>query len=209
MITCPSCGSSTPLPADLTIATFSCGSCRAELRTVDYAGRAAVSADALVEHLRGVAAKPPADAIASIASAPRFEGGSAEAPPGATDEERFRLDMERQVAGNEALRRLVAEGVTCRGCGGHNTVPDDDSVQLSCSFCGATLLLADYVDASAVARRRLKHGVFAVRDQLLAAEEARQRRVRWIVLAVVAVVVVVLGAGFAVASLAGAVLALL
>ena len=76
--------------------------------------------------------------------------------------------MARQVAGNEAWRRLLADGVACGRCGGVNAVPDDGSVQLACSFCGAAVLLSDHVDAGAVARHRLKHGVFAMRDEALA-----------------------------------------
>jgi hypothetical protein len=106
-----------------------------------------------------------------------------------SNDERFRLDMARQVAGNEALRRLQAEGVPCGRCGGRNAVPSDGSVQVPCSFCGAPILLSDHVDASAVARQRLKHGVFALQEQLVAAQKARDR---WILTVIVAVVAVAL-----------------
>lgn len=106
------------------------------------------------------------------------------------DQERFELDMARQVAGNEAYKRLLAEGVKCGRCGGHNRVADDGSVQQVCTFCGAAILLAEHVDASAIARHRLKHGVFALRDAAIAAQAAQQQKVNRVVGVVVAVVVV-------------------
>lgn len=111
-----------------------------------------------------------------------------------SDKERLDIDMARQVAGNEAFKRLVAEGVPCVRCAGKNAVPDDGSVQLVCRFCQATILLTDHVDASAIARSRLKHRVFAMRDQALRANEGTERRARTIAITVaVLVAVVVLG----------------
>lgn len=104
-------------------------------------------------------------------------------------EERFRLDMERQVAGNEALKRLQAEGVPCGRCGGENAVPADGSVQFTCTFCSAVILLSDHVDASAVARQRLKHGAMAVRADLQRQHEAQIERNRWIFAVVMGVVI--------------------
>ncbi|HVJ88428.1 MAG TPA: hypothetical protein VM580_01415, partial [Labilithrix sp.] len=98
-----------------------------------------------------------------------------------SDGERFALDMQRQVAGTEAVARLRAAGVSCGNCGGKNPVPDDGSVQLTCNFCRATILLSDYVDASAIARSRLKHGVFAVRDEALRKHSERDKLVTKIV----------------------------
>ena len=92
-----------------------------------------------------------------------------------SDAERFALDMERQVAGNEAFKRLSAEGVPCSRCGGKNAVPQDGSVQLLCKFCKGTILLSDHVDASAIARARLKHGVFAMRDAAIQQQANRDR----------------------------------
>ncbi|MBX3275348.1 MAG: hypothetical protein KF729_34095 [Sandaracinaceae bacterium] len=117
-----------------------------------------------------------------------------------SDEERFRLDMARQVAGNEAYERLLAEGLACPKCGGHNPVPDDGSVQLICKFCRAAILLSDHVDESAIARHRLKHGVYAVRDELMRQQQGRQRTIG---IAVAVIVVVVLGALIAANLLAG------
>ncbi|MDO9019866.1 MAG: hypothetical protein Q7V43_23280 [Myxococcales bacterium] len=213
------------MPDDLRTPTFACAFCRGELRTADYAGVAAVSADALLGHVRAAVALPTADAaIEASRSAPRFQetstatraaqclkcAGPVEVPldlyqnqftcPGChavqavndyvSDKERLELDMARQVAGNEAYRRLLAEGVACGRCGGANAVPDDGSVQLTCSFCGAAVLLSDHVDAGAVARHRLKHGVFAMRDEALRANAAHTRKVNTVVAVVVALVVV-------------------
>lgn len=220
------------MPDDLRTPTFACAFCRGELRTADYAGAAAVSADALLGHVRAAVAMPSAEhAIEAGRSAPRFQetnratraarclrcAGPVEVPldlyqnqltcPGChavqpvnayvSDKERLELDLARQVAGNEAYRRLLAEGVACGRCGGVNAVRDDGSVQLTCSFCGAAVLLSDHVDAGAVARHRLKHGVFAMRDEALRANAAHTRKVNTLVAVVVALIVV----GFVVANL--------
>ena len=109
------------------------------------------------------------------------------------NQERFELDMARQIAGNEALTALIASGAPCGKCGARTAVPDDGSVQVACQFCGATVLLSDHVDASAIARRRLKHGVFAMQHAALADHSARQRKIPVIVGAAVLFVVLVLG----------------
>lgn len=212
------------MPGDLRVATFECAFCHGVLQTAAFAGRAAVSADALVGHLQ-TAVGDPSTAAATAQHAPRFHGGSTESRPascrhcGATiavpldlevrelgcgschrtqpvsdyvsDAERFQLDMARQVAGNEALKRLQAEGVPCGRCGGRNRVPEDGSVQIVCSFCGAAILLSEHVDASAIARNRLKHGVFDLRDQLVRAQQERERRVRNVIIALVVTAIVV------------------
>ena len=108
-----------------------------------------------------------------------------------SDGERFALDMERQVAGNEAFKRLCAEGVPCSRCGAKNAVPEDGSVQLPCKYCKATILLSDHVDASAVAHARLKHGVFAMRDAVIQQQASRNRLTTIIVIGCVAGVLVV------------------
>ncbi|MCB9594551.1 MAG: hypothetical protein H6719_17595 [Sandaracinaceae bacterium] len=114
-----------------------------------------------------------------------------------SDRERFELDMARQVAGNEAFKRLVAEGVPCTKCGAMNAVPDDGSVQLPCTSCGATILLSDHVDESAIARQRLKHGAFGLRDEMMARQMAQQSRSK----VIVGVVIALLLLGFIVANL--------
>lgn len=221
-VTCTACGASTLLPEDLRVPTFSCSYCKATLQTAAYAGAGAVSADALMAHMRQQIASPPRDVREAIASAPKFQGGSTETRPGTcvgcrapvqvpldlsvrqlrcgacgldqpvsqhiSDAERFQLDMQRQVSGNQALKAIERDGVPCTKCGGKNAVPTDGSVQVPCQFCGATILLSDHVDASAVARSRLKHGVYAMRDEIMRAQEAQQRRERLIALAIVVVV---------------------
>jgi hypothetical protein len=227
-ITCPACGGSTRLPEDLRTPEFQCDFCAARLATANYAGHAAVSADALLGHMRRVVANPPSDARAAIQHAPRFEGGDTTSRAAAcrhcggavavplalhvhtfscaacgkvqrvaeyiSDRDRFELDMKRQVAGNEALLQLQAEGIVCSSCGGKNQVPSDGSVQLSCAFCGTAILLSAYVDASAVARQRLKHGVFRMREEMLREHETRQRHLRrvFLILGILVVVGVVI-----------------
>lgn len=221
------------MPEDLRIPSFSCGFCKATLQTAAYAGAGAVSADALVAHMRQQIASPPADLREAIASAPKFRGESKDFNPSQcvsckapvqvpldltakqlrcgscgheqwitqhiSDGERFQLDMQRQVAGNEALKAIERDGVPCTKCGGRNEVPKDGSVQIACRFCGATVLLADHVDASAVARSRLKHNVFAMRDELMQQQKERDRKVTIIIVALVALVI----AGVGVVSLVG------
>lgn len=194
-VTCSRCGASTPLPDDLTVPSFACAFCHAVLETAAYAGQAAVSADALLGYVgaaleSGVGAPESAPRFEGGSTSPRAAScrhcaapvevpldvsvrelscaGCGRRQPVSdyvSDEERFALDMQRQVAGNEALVRLRAEGVPCGKCGAKSAVPDDGSVQLVCPYCGATILLSDHVDASAVARARLKHGVYAVRSR--------------------------------------------
>jgi len=175
-VDCSRCGASTPLPDDLRQPTFRCGACGAELSTAAFAGASAVSADALVGHVRAAVA-----GRADPAATPRFDGGGS-GGPGA-------FDPAGQIAGNQALARLRAEGVRCGGCGGLNPVPDDGSVQVVCRFCGAAVLLADHVDPAAVGRDRLKHGIFAFRDEVIRQQEARDRLVRNVILAAVGVIV--------------------
>lgn len=108
-----------------------------------------------------------------------------------SQKERLENDMRRQMEGNAALKRLIAEGAPCTNCGGMNHFPDDGTVQIVCTFCNTTLLLGQYVDASAVARRRLKEGVFAMRDELLRRQEEQQAKVRYFTVAVIVVVAVI------------------
>lgn len=228
-VACTSCGASTPLPDDLRTPTFQCAFCKATLSTAHYAGVSAVSADALHAHMRQHIAQPPADVIAAIRSAPKFEGQSTEtrAMPckrcggsvgvpldltvrqltcggcGATqwvneyisDGERFAMDMQRQVAGNDALEALKANGVPCTKCGGINPFPPDGQIQTVCKFCGAVVLLSEHVDATAVARARLKENVFGLRDELMREQQRRDR------LTSIVIGVVVIG-GLAIAGIA-------
>ncbi|MBX7192393.1 MAG: hypothetical protein K1X94_10055 [Sandaracinaceae bacterium] len=234
-VTCPRCGASTPLPADLTVPTFSCAFCREVLDTATYAGKQVMSGQALAEHLHRVATDGAyaQQAMAAMregsTQGPRFEDenratraaqctacGAAVAVPldlrvhqftcqacGRThavsqyvsDRERFELDMARQVADNERLKQVRAEGVACSKCGGKNEVSTQGSVQMQCRFCGATILLSDHVDAGAVARERLKLAVHGMRDEMVAKQKARDRLV--LIATVVVLVLVFGGAGLA------------
>jgi hypothetical protein len=120
-----------------------------------------------------------------------------------SDQERFELDMARQAAGNDALKRLQADGLSCTKCGGKNPLPADGSIQLPCKFCGATILLADHVDAGAVARQRLVHNVFAMKDELMRQQEARDRRNRYGAIALVVVLALIAVAVNVVPRIAG------
>lgn len=109
-----------------------------------------------------------------------------------SDRERFELDMQRQVAGNEALKRLEAEGAPCTKCGGRTPIPERGLVQLACAHCGATILLQDHADAGAVARHRLAK---QVHEQMAKARGEHERRSR--VRDVVIIAVVLGGIGIA------------
>jgi hypothetical protein len=49
-----------------------------------------------------------------------------------TDAQRMMLDAQRQMAGNQALAKLRAEGVPCGTCGALNPVADPAAVQVVC-----------------------------------------------------------------------------
>ena len=108
--------------------------------------------------------------------------------------ERFFLDMQRQMEGNQALARLRAEGVACHACGARNPVVDPAAVQVVCSHCRAVILLADHVPSDAVARARLKLGIAELRAGL-AERQKRQARITAIIVVAVVAVVAVVGLG--------------
>jgi DNA-directed RNA polymerase subunit RPC12/RpoP len=115
-----------------------------------------------------------------------------------SDAERMQLDMQRQIDGNEAYKRLIAEGVPCGRCGGKNEVLGDGSVQVVCRFCAHTILLRDYVDEDAIARRKLRTEALAMRDGLRDKQKKSESRVALIVVSLVVVVIVVaIGLGLA------------
>jgi hypothetical protein len=114
-----------------------------------------------------------------------------------SDAERLDLDLTRQREENAALDRLIASGVACGRCGGHNAVPDDGSAQLVCTHCRAAILLAEHVPAGAIARRRLKHAALGFRDAALAHDAANQAHARRVGLIVL--VLCVVGAAIAIA----------
>ncbi|MCB9604399.1 MAG: hypothetical protein H6721_20100 [Sandaracinus sp.] len=103
-----------------------------------------------------------------------------------SDEDRAHLDMDRQVEENEALDRLIASGVSCGRCGGHNAVPDDGTPQVICVHCNNVILLGEHVAPGALARRRLRRAVFGLRDEAQArqdASDATGRIFAWLFLA--------------------------
>lgn len=112
-----------------------------------------------------------------------------------SDAERLQLDMARQVAGNQAVARLVSTGVQCPRCGAHNAVSEPISVQIACSSCRHAILLSDFVPADAIDRARLKQSVLGLKEAITAKHEASVRTTRIVVIAViVAVALAALGA---------------
>jgi hypothetical protein len=94
-----------------------------------------------------------------------------------SDGERMALDVKRQMAGNAALKQLRADGVPCHRCGAKNPVHDPTAVQIVCAYCRAAILLSDHVAADAIARARLKEGLYGMMDDLQRGQKERDRRV--------------------------------
>jgi ribosomal protein S27AE len=213
--------------------TFQCAFCRAELQTVAYVGETARKADEMraffqrvVETPNDVGAAPRLPAANRGATRPsrcRKCGGAIEVSLdlhvkqvtcGAcgqvdfvnahiSDGERLKLDMAQQMAGNAAFRELRASGVKCGKCGSANPVPDDGSVQVICHQCGQPILLADHVDADAVARARLRHAALEMRDGIRAQQNAKEKTERRIVGIVLGVVFGIVAIVVAIAVLTG------
>jgi DNA-directed RNA polymerase subunit RPC12/RpoP len=108
-----------------------------------------------------------------------------------SDKERFALDMQRQMAGNQALAQLRAAGVPCQACGARNAIVDPAAVQVVCTSCGAAILVSDHVASDAVARSRLKQGLVEMRAGL-AESQKRQARTNVIIVVVVVVAVAII-----------------
>ncbi len=207
-VACDFCGATTPLPDNLLAPTFTCRYCHATLPTARYAGRAAVSADAIGEHMQEILENPPPGGFDSVPM-PRFEqsvgsrtdtckvcGHAVEVPLdlavsafackscGRTqsvrdyisNEDRLMLEMQRQDVGSRQLEVARQQGVRCGRCGAPNEVPDDGSIQIVCRFCGAAILLAEHVDADALARSRLWHNVVETAEEQASKQEERQRQ---------------------------------
>jgi hypothetical protein len=118
-VTCKACGGSTPLPDDLTVATFPCQFCRAVLETHAHAGEQAVTADQLASHLRGLAANA---------------------------EQAVRGEHDRGAAPAFADHNAATRAGSCTACGAPVAVPLDLRVhQFSCAACGRAHRVADYV----------------------------------------------------------------
>jgi hypothetical protein len=173
--TCTRCGASTPLPDDLTSPTFSCAYCHAVLSTAAVAGASVVSAERFVGYLEGSAANP---AAYRPGEAPRFDNGQLRSLDAhVSKQDRFVMDVGRQLAGNQALAQLRADGVQCPQCGARNVVPVDGSVQVTCTHCRSAIVLSSFVDADAIARSRLEHALHARREQAVAAGKTRDRTI--------------------------------
>jgi hypothetical protein len=228
-VTCSHCGASTPLPADLRIATFQCTYCHGELSTAKYAGVGAVRVDEMGAYLDAVLDAGTVEGHV----APKLVHGTAgfrehpcagckaplQVPLDVTinkvtcgacgrvdpvnryvdDVERLNIDMARQQAGNDELKRLIAEGVKCRKCNAHNAVGEPIEVQQTCTSCGGVILLSDFVPADAVDRARLKAAVFGIRDRAMAKQASSGRRqaimIIGLILAIAAIATIVSLAG--------------
>jgi DNA-directed RNA polymerase subunit RPC12/RpoP len=118
-----------------------------------------------------------------------------------TDKERFVLDMQRQMAGNRALKDLRTAGVPCHRCGAQNPIADPAAVQVVCSYCGAAILLSDHVSADAIARARLKQGLVDLRAGFEAAQKTQDRKVLILVACILGVAVAGVGIAVAVGAL--------
>lgn len=220
-VTCSHCGASTPLPSDLRIPTFSCAYCHGELETAKFAGEGAVrvaemgafmdaalsagTTDGLVapKLLHGTAGfrtmpcstcQAPLEVPLDITVNKVTCGGCNRTFPVASyigDAERLTIDMARQVAGNEELKRLVAEGLRCRKCNAHNAVTEPIEVQQTCTSCGGVILLSDFVPSDAVDRARLKAAAFGIRDRAMAMNAAHGRRNALIIAGLLGVVIAI------------------
>jgi ribosomal protein L37E len=226
-VECRQCGASTPLPDDLRVPTFTCAFCHRELRTADYAGEMARGAAEMGAFFQRVLERPhdvgqaprlpTANRAATRPSTCRRCGAAVSVSldlrvhdvtcaacgwvdavsAHVSDAERMQLDMQQQIAANDAYKRLIEAGIACGSCGGHNAVPDDGTLQFVCRFCGHAILLSDHVDEGAVARRRLRNDAYALRDGLKRKQQKESRIVAIVVLSIVAVVVVATGVSLA------------
>lgn len=109
------------------------------------------------------------------------------------DAERMQLDIDRQVAGNQAVAELLRTGVSCPKCGAPNALSEPISVQHLCTTCGHAILLSDFVPADAIDRARLKQIAHELKRGIAAQAAARQRASRFIVIGVIALVLVAVG----------------
>lgn len=227
-VKCVHCGASTPLPADLRVPTFECAYCHGQLETAKYAGEGAVRVDEMGAYLNtalqtgsteGMTAPKLVHGTAGFRELPCLAckvtlqvpldvtinqvtcGGCGKTAPVnryIDDVERMNIDMARQQAGNDEVKRLIAEGVSCRKCNAPNPVLEPISVQQTCTSCGGVILLSDYAPADAIDRQRLKAVVFGIRDQAMAMNAAHGRRNAIIIACVIGVVIaIVLGINFA------------
>ncbi len=197
--------------------TFACQFCAAELSTEKYAGTGAVRADEMRAYLHGLLEQPGAIPEAPklvhgdggtreaqcahcgatlvvpltiTVSTVRCDACGKSEPVNryVSDGERLKLDMARQIAGNQALAELVRTGMHCPKCGAHNVIAQPVPVQVACSTCRHAILLSDFVPADAIDRARLKHSVLGLKEGITARQTQRARTERYVVLAVFLVV---------------------
>ena len=229
-VQCSQCGASTPLPGDLRIPTFECQYCHARLETARYAGEGAVRVDEMGAFLDAALDAGTADGLvapklvhgtAGFRPLPCFAcnaevqvplaitinkvtcpscGREAQVSRYISDAERLAIDMARQIAGNEELQRLQAEGLRCRKCNAHNAVAEPIEVQQLCTSCGGVILLSDHVPPDAVDRARLKASVYGIRDRALAMNTQHSRKVGIVIAIVLIIVVGAVAAIFAVSA---------
>jgi hypothetical protein len=216
-VSCTRCGASTPLPADLRVPSFRCSACSTELVTAAYVGKDIASAEQFTAYLRGLPGHPHGPQAApprfestntQVRAANCRHCAGAVAIPLAlrektfvcptcqrtepiaayvSDKERFAFDMQRQMAGNQALKDLRTAGVPCHRCGANNPVLDPAAVHVVCTYCGAAILLSDHVASDAVARARLKQGLVDMRAGFEAAKKAQDRKVAILVACILGV----------------------
>jgi hypothetical protein len=108
------------------------------------------------------------------------------------DKERMMLDIQHQMEGNRALEQLRTAGVPCHKCGAKNPVADPAAVQVICTYCGTAILLANHVSSDAVARARLKQGLFEMRAGLATAQKNQDKKVLILALALSAIIGIVI-----------------
>lgn len=199
--------------------TFECQYCHAVLETVAYAGLGAVRAEAMKDVLAAAArgqapAEQPQQLVhgtAGVRDLPCVHCKATLAVPldvtvsrvtcaacgktepvnrYITDAERLAIDMQRQIAGNQAMEELVRSGVRCDRCGAPNRVPRPIPVQVICTACQHPILLAGHVAADAVDRARLKESVLALRESMKGKQAGAARLNLYITIGVFAAIAV-------------------
>jgi len=227
-VRCTHCGASTPLPDDLLIETFTCRFCATTLSTAAFAGEGAVRVDEMKAYLSAAIESPPTSyenapkLVHGTAGFRRMPCVHCAAPIDVplqitvprvrcdacgreefvkryiSDVERLQIDMARQVQGNQALKALIASGVSCGRCGANNPLSEPVEIQMSCRSCGHVILMKDHVPADAIDRARLKAAVVEIHE---AAKQQHADRSRTVAIFTVVIVVVAIAIAIA-ASLA-------
>jgi hypothetical protein len=171
------------LPDDLRAPSFQCAFCRSPLATAAFVGSDIARAEQMRDFFRGVVANPQAPP----APPPRDERAVAAMRAD------FAGEIQRQIAGNQALAKLRAEGVPCHRCGARNPILDPTAVQVVCAHCRSVILLSDHVGEDALARARMKQGIVELRAGIAAETKRRDRRALVVALVIVVAMAVVIG----------------